>query len=118
MRSYSIPPDMREQSKIVGGIFTITQTAFLAVGIALTLVIGTLLIRIGVNFIIAILIALLCGAPFIPFAFIRKSEYGNIELAQYYLYKFQFSKSNKKWVNINQNFAKYHGYKGRREIKS
>ena len=116
MRSYSIPPDMREKSKIVGGIFTISQTAFLAVGVALGLITGTVLIRLGVHFVIAIILGILIAVPFVPFAFVRKADYGNIELAQYYLYKFQYSKSNKKWVNINQNFVKYHGYKGRREL--
>lgn len=55
---YSIPPDIREKEKIIGGVLTGSQTAILGVGVAITFVVVNLLFNLTNSIVIGVLGAL------------------------------------------------------------
>lgn len=101
--NYEIPPDTREKEKIFGGLFTLTQTIFLA--LAAVCGGGTFLGLFGsMGAIPSLLIGVVIGSIFLPFAFIKVESCGNVELIQYIWILFQYQRSQKVYVNINDNY--------------
>lgn len=102
MAEYKMTPDIREKEKIVGGLFTISQTVFLGLGIVVGGGLGLILWQATGQLLIG-LVALFIGAlPFIPFAFVTISELGNMELFRYLVIRMRFRKSQRVFVNMNQ----------------
>lgn len=106
MARYPIPPDIREREKVVGGIFTVSQTLFLAVGALLFFLILSIVYKASNNIIVSAVAGLVAGGIFIPFAFIKKKDYGNVELAQYLIYLYRYKKSKKEFPNVNEHYRK------------
>ena len=103
---YEVSPDIREKEKIFGGILTLTQTVFLALGV---LVGGgvVLLLFNSIGAIPAIILGVICGVPFLPFAFIKVQSMGDIELFQYCLIRLKYWRSQKEYVNVNDHYRDY-----------
>ena len=104
MNMYNIPPDIREKEKIIGGIFTLTQLVFLIVGALVGAAVGWILFRITGSPVFSIIVGIIFILPFIPFAFVTIPSMGDIELFQYVLYKYKFSRSQREFPNINENY--------------
>lgn len=95
MRQYLVPPDMKEKEKIVGGILTITQFGWLAIGVVIAAIIFVLFFN-TLNLwglIIAVPIGLAIG---LPFAFYKKKE---LTLFQYLKLQHEFNKKQKQLPN-------------------
>lgn len=107
MQRYVVPPTVRDQEKIIGGVLTITQTIFLGIGCVLAFTFAQLFYNVsGQNVIIAIAAGAIAGAPMAALAFLKKHDYGDMPIAQYLIYKFFFNHSKKKFPNINENFRR------------
>lgn len=105
MATYPIPPDVREKEKVVGGIFTVSQTLILVIGVALSFFFINLLYNISGHIVVGIFGAI----PMIPalwLALRKKHEYGDMEMIQYFIFLHKFKKSRKEYPNINENFKK------------
>lgn len=101
---YEVPPDTRQKEAIVGGIFTASQMIFMAVGFIAGALLAMSLFA-TFNSIVAAGIGLVLGwGPFLPFAFVRISKMGNMELFQYLLIKRKYNKGQKYWLNYNENY--------------
>ena len=104
MAMYEIPPDTRGRSKIIGGILTITQLIWVVLGV----VVGGMLamaIYSGTSSLVFTVLGFLIGcAPFAPFAFIKISKVGDMELFSYLMLVLKFRQSNKKFYNYNVNY--------------
>lgn len=106
MARYPIPPDIREREKVVGGIFTVSQTLFLALAALVFFAIVSVMYKTTNKIILSAIVAILAASIFLPFAFFKKKDYGNVELAQYLIYLFRYKKSRKEFPNINENYKK------------
>lgn len=105
MATYPIPPDIREKEKIVGGIFTVSQTLILVAGIAVSFLFINILYNLSGN----IVVGLIGAVPMLPVAWLalkKKHEYGDVEMVQYFIFLHKFKKSRKEYPNINENFQK------------
>lgn len=104
MARYDVPPDTRGKEAIIGGIFTASQMIFLAVGF----IVGAALAIFGFSTFHSLTAALFLfaigAAPFVPFAFIKISKMGNMELFPYLRIKYAFKKGQKYWLNYNTNY--------------
>jgi len=102
MAEYKMTPDIREKEKVVGGIFTITQTIFLGMGIIVGGGLGLLLWQLTGQFVIGIVGLFIGALPFIPFAFVTIRELGDMELFRYFVIRRRFNQSQRVYVNLNQ----------------
>jgi hypothetical protein len=96
MATYTVPPDMKEKEKIVGGILTISQFIWLMVGLLIIGAVMFLLYYLNGAF------SMVIGAPLglavgLPFAFYKKEE---LTLFQYLSLKSKFKKKRKELPNI------------------
>ncbi len=107
--NYKIPPDIRGKSKVIGGIFTVTQLLFLVGGAISGGLFGIGAYNLSKSAIFAVIIGVVFAVPWIPFAFVKKHEFGDIELFTYLKYKLMFKHSNKEYLNINENYQKKGG---------
>jgi len=72
--TYQVPPDTNEKEKILGGMFTLAQTAWLAGGIIIAAIIFLVFgktLGMGVGALFLAVPCLFLGAPF---AFMKKHE--------------------------------------------
>lgn len=95
-RIYNVPADVREKEKIIGGILTIGQGAWLMGGFVLGL--GSFA---GVYLLTKIVpLAIIVGFPNaclgVPFAFIKKN---GVPLPTYIVRKYKFNKKSHKLIN-------------------
>ena len=104
MKYYDIPPDIREKEKIIGGKFTVGQIVFLIAGFLLALLTMFSLYSLIERPVMAVLIGLCVGAPFVPYGFRTIPEMGDIELFQYRIYQHRYRKSRKDFINVNENY--------------
>lgn len=109
MKRYRMPPDTRDKEKLFGGVFTITQFAFLATGIGVGGGLGILLYKIIPSFPLVVICLLLGVGASAPFAFIKVRKVGDMELAKYLFLKYQYKKKPKKKYHINENYQRYKG---------
>lgn len=103
MAQYPIPQDTREKEKIIGGIFTMTQFAFVAIGVALGLLLGLGAYSLTNSLTLTIIVIVLIIGLFAPFGFVTLPRYGDIELYQYVIMLIKYKKSNKDFLNISEN---------------
>ena len=104
MASYPVPPDVRDEEKIVGGIFTKSQFVFLVIGFLGGMGLTVAFYSITQNIVIAILgLVIGLGAGF-PFAVIKVRSAGDMELFKYLVKKWKFKRRPKEYRNINDNY--------------
>ncbi|TCK01321.1 UNVERIFIED_ORG: PrgI family protein [Anoxybacillus amylolyticus] len=95
MKSYIVPPDMKEREKVIGGVLDLYQFFWILGGLGLgALIFASLFHVIGGT------PALIVGFAFcfagVPFAFYRKND---LTLFEYLKYKRKFKKKVKKLPN-------------------
>lgn len=100
---YKVMPDIREKEKIVGGIFTITQTVPLALAVICGGLSGVGVFNLTGSPVLAIVTIILVAIPFLPFAFIKIEKMGNMELFFYLKVLLEYKNKQKVFVNINEN---------------
>ena len=95
-RIYNVPADVREKEKIIGGLLTIAQGAWLMGGFVLGLgsFAGTYLLTGMVP--LAIIVGLPTACFGVPFAFFKKN---GIPLPTYIVRKFKFKRKVHKLIN-------------------
>lgn len=95
-RVYTVPADIREKEKIIGGLLTIGQGAWLMGGFILGLgsFAGVYLLTKMVP--LAIIVALPTACTGIPFAFFKKN---GVPLPTYIIRKHKFNKKSHKLIN-------------------
>ena len=96
-----MPPDTKEEEKIIGGKLTSSQLGWLSVGVIIY-VIFCIALHSSVGFSVFVL-----GLPFcligLPFAF---KKYGDMSFFKYHTYKIKYKKSIKEYANFgNQNMS-------------
>lgn len=95
MSLYVVPPDMKEKEKIVGGVLTIAQFAWLMLGLVVTGAIFALLFGLMKGY--ALILALPPGLALgLPFAFYKKEE---LTLFRYLYLKSRHKRKNKSLPN-------------------
>lgn len=104
---YEVSPDIREKEKVVGGIFTLTQTIFLGLGLLIGGGTAIMVFTSTGNMILTILDFFILGGIFFPFAFIKIPSMGDMELFRYLMIRLKFVKQQKIYVNFNENNKKY-----------
>ena len=100
---YQVSPDIREKEKIVGGHFTLTQTLFLALALISGIGLGMLVFQTIGSIPLAILLIILGAAPFLPFAFVKIEQMGDMELFFYLRLKALYHYKQKTYLNLNEN---------------
>lgn len=103
---YEVSPDIREKEKVVGGMFTMTQTVFLGLAFVCGGGFGIMTFSATGNIPLAIFIIVLGSVPFLPFAFIKIPSMGDMELFRYLMIRIKYKKSQKVYVNYNENSKK------------
>jgi hypothetical protein len=95
MQQYIVPPDMKEKEKIVGGVLTIYQFAWLGLGL---LIAGLIFITLfsAMNLYGLIIAVPIGSAVGLPFAFYEKEE---LTLFRYIYLKLKFRKKTKALPN-------------------
>lgn len=99
-RIYDVPPATNEKEKVVGGLLTAGQAAYLGIGAGLCVAVIFLFIKLSGNLVLSVI----CGLPFllvgVPFAFKKKC---GLPLPLYLKYKKAFKAKNKKLLNKRLN---------------
>lgn len=95
-RIYNVPADVREKEKIIGGLLTLGQGAWLMGGFVLGLgsFAGVYLLTKMVP--LAIIVGLPTACTGVPFAFFKKNE---VSLPVYIVRKYKFNKKSHKLIN-------------------
>lgn len=98
MRNYQIPPDTSEREKVIGGLLTWVQLAWLSSGLILAAIVFSLTFSVlGKGALFLALLFLPIGAPF---AFYPKHE---LELYQYIKRKRKFKQKVKELPNMRKD---------------
>lgn len=93
---YNVPADVREKEKIIGGLFTLGQFAWIGGGVLLGLAsLAGMYIMTG-TFTIAGPVGLMFACSGLPFAFYKKN---GVELPVYIVRKAKFKRKTKKLIN-------------------
>ncbi len=98
LRTYQVPPDMKEKEKIIGGLLNINQFFWLLGGFILGIllfIVTFVTTKIGVLSIIVGILGLSTG---IPFALIKKMD-GTMTLWEYIKRKRDLKKKSSKLIN-------------------
>ena len=103
---YQVMPDIREKEKIVGGLFTITQTIPLALALICGGGLAVVTFSATQSIVMTVVVFIVGAAPFLPFAFIKIEKMGNMELFFYLMIKMKYKKSHKVYCNLNENQRK------------
>lgn len=93
MRKYYIPPTIKEKEKIIGGILTLGQFAFLIVGLIIGLALAIFIFAITKSIEMAVILFITGLSTGVPFAFYKKN---GLTLVQYIKYKKKFIGKEKK----------------------
>lgn len=101
---YVVPPDVRDEEKIVGGIFTKSQFMFLVIGFIGGMALTILLYSMTKNFIIAAFGLATGLIVTFPFAVIKIRSAGDMELFKYLVKKWKYKKRQKEYKNISDNY--------------
>lgn len=101
---YVVPPDVRDDEKIVGGIFTKSQFIFLILGFVGGMALTILLYSMTKNFVIAAFGLIIGLTIAVPFAVIKIRSAGDMELFKYLVKKWKYKKRQKEYKNISDNY--------------
>jgi len=105
MQYHQVPPDTRDKEKIFGGIFTLTQFAFLIAGFIIGAGMGLLANMLFKNAASVITAFGISVAAVLPFAFIKIRSMGDVELFQYLMFKVKYNKRVKHMSHVNMNYG-------------
>ena len=94
MRSYSVPPDMNEKEKIIGGVLDIGQFLWILGGLLIGAVVFVILFPIFNKY--SLIFAMIFGSSGIPFVVIKIE---GLTLFEYYKRKRRFDKKTQKLPN-------------------
>lgn len=94
MMSYHIPPKTDDEEKIVGGVLTLRQVAFIGGGVLLGFLTAVSLFFVIGNF--SIIVGILVAFSGTPFAFYKKN---NLTLIGNWRRKKEYEKKNKYLIN-------------------
>lgn len=103
MQYHQVPPDTRDKEKIFGGIFTISQFTFLVLGVVFGALMGLFFYTLTQNIIVMAIIFVIGVLIFAPFAFIKISKMGDMELFKYVILKRKYRQRIKHMPHININ---------------
>ena len=95
---YQVMPDIREKEKIVGGLFTITQTIPLALALICGGGLAVVTFSATQSIVMTVIVFIIGAAPFLPFAFIKIEKMDRSVLMTLHLLKL------KKWEIWNCSF--------------
>lgn len=95
MAYYNVPPDTNEPDKIIGGVLTIGEVAWLSLGLLVAAVVALICRYLfgGATFLIG-LIFLPVGVPFVWF------KVKGMKLASFIKYKMKYLMEQKAYINI------------------
>ena len=93
---YSVPADVREKEKIIGGLLTLGQFAWVGGGVLLGLASLAGMYMMTGTFIIAGPVGLMFACSGLPFAFYKKN---GVDLPVYLVRKAKFKRKSKKLIN-------------------
>lgn len=91
---YKVPPNMKIKEKVIGGVLTLPQGAWLGAGLVLGLVVFALLF--GMMGKLALFFGFLISLSGVPFAFYKKEQ---LSLFEYLRLKKIFDKKSKELPN-------------------
>lgn len=94
----TIPPDMREKEKIVGGLLNINQLLWIILGAGIGAMSFVFSFLIFSSPIFSIILVILCIASSLPFVFFKKND---LTLFQYLKYSYEFNAKVKELPNKN-----------------
>ena len=103
---YQVMPDIRAKEKIVGGIFTVTQTIPLALALVTGGTLAVFAFNVTNNIVMAAIMLVVGAIPFLPFALITVESMGDMELFFYLMIKMKYKKQQKIYINLNENQRK------------
>lgn len=103
MRSYTVPPDMKEKEKIIGGVININQFFWLLGGFVLGAVLFIVSFLITKSAIFSIILALIGAIASTPFAFYKKLD---LPLYTYLKRKREFKNKTHKLINQRKGVGK------------
>lgn len=103
MRTYQVPPDMKEKEKVIGGVLNINQFFWLVGGFVLSAVLFMIFWSLTKILVIALFFALVGGASTTPFVFYKKKE---LTLYIYITRKRAFKKKTHKLINHRKGECK------------
>ena len=101
---YMVPPDVRDDEKIVGGIFTKSQFIFLVLGFVVGMALTIGLYSMSKNFMFSALGMVVSLIIAFPFAVVRIRSAGDMELFKYLVKKWKYKKRQKEYRNISDNY--------------
>lgn len=93
---YNVPADVREKEKIIGGLFTLGQFAWIGGGVLLGLASLAGMYLLTDTFVIAGPVGLMFACSGLPFAFYKKN---GVDLPIYLVRKAKFKRKTKKLIN-------------------
>ena len=93
---YSVPADVREKEKIIGGLFTLGQFAWIGGGVLLGLASLAGMYMMTGTFVIAGPVGLMFACSGLPFALYKKN---GVDLPVYLIRKARFKRKSKKLIN-------------------
>ena len=94
MKTYVIPPTIKEREKVIGGILDMTQAGWIMGGAVVGVLVFLLLLPISK--VLGGIFGCIFGLSGVPFAFIKIKGYS---ILKYIKYKKQFDKKHKKLPN-------------------
>lgn len=94
MKNYSIPPDMNEKEKVIGGVLDFTQFFWIVGGALIGAVVFVILFPLLDKF--ALIFGIIFGLTGVPFALFKKE---GLSLFEYYKRKREFDKKTKHLPN-------------------
>lgn len=94
--SYQVPSDSKEKEKIIGGLLTINQTGWLALGFGIGAGLFMLMYSLTESRGLSLSMFVIGAVPCLPFAFFTKRE---LTLFQYLIQRRKFKKKTKKMPN-------------------
>lgn len=100
---YQVMPDIREKEKIVGGLFTITQTIFLGLSVITGGLFGLGVFTLTSDPFLSVICIVIGAVPFLPFAFVTIESMGKMELFFYLMIKLKYKNGQKIFINLNEN---------------
>lgn len=103
MQYYQVPPDTRDKEKIFGGIFTLTQFAFIVVGVVSGGALGLLVHSLTKSIIATVLAFAIMVVLSLPFAFVTIRKMGDIELYRYLVYRYKYKHRTQHMTHVNIN---------------
>lgn len=101
-RMYRVPPDTRVKEKVIGGVLTLAQAGWIAMGLVLGLLVFVLTFYV-LGGALALILAFFFSLTGLPFAFYKKEQ---LTLYQYLKYKRQFEKKTKYLPNKRKEVIK------------